>query len=97
MLGAREAADPPDLLDRQGDPIGPREDEVEVVPLEGRSGQGVAAAVGASPHRAPDDAVVARDAVVDVDDDVARRQALEDVTRDDAAQRSRAADAHGPE
>ena len=46
---------------------------------------------------APEHLLVARDAVVDVDDDVAGRQALEDVARDDPAHRLGPPDADGAE
>ena len=41
--------------------------------------------------------LVARDAVIDVDDEVTRREPLEDVARDDPPERLRPADANGPE
>ena len=83
-LPAGVAGDPRDLLDRDEDPVAARERELEVV--------AVLAGAAASEHL-----LVARDAVVDVDDEVAGRQALEDVARDDAPQRPRPADADGPE
>ena len=46
---------------------------------------------------APEHPLVAGDAVIDVDDEVAGRQALEDVARDDPPHRLRPADADGPE
>ena len=83
-LAARVAADPADLLDRHEDPVAAGERQLEVVAI----------LAGAA---APEHLLVARDAVVDVDDEVARRQALEDVARDDPPERPRPADADGPE
>ena len=73
-----------DLLDRDEDAVAAGERELEVV------------AVLPDPAAA-EHLLVARDAVVDVDDEVAGRQPLEDVARDDPAERLRAADADGPE
>ena len=49
------------------------------------------------PRRAAEHLLVAGDAMVDVDDEVAGRQPLEDVARDDAPERPGPADADGPE
>ena len=73
-LAARVARDAVDLLDRDEDPVDARERQLEVVALLA----GLAA---------PEHLLVARDAVVDVDDEVAGRQPLEDVARDDPAHR----------
>ncbi len=62
-LAARVAGDPPDLLDRDEDPVAARERQLEVV------------AVLARPA-APEHLLVAGDAVVDVDDQVARASAV---------------------
>src|SRR6185503_6249874 len=67
-LAARVAGDPPDLLDRDKDPVATGERELEVVAL--------------LPARAaPEHLLVPGDAVVDMDHEVARDQALEDVAR----------------
>ena len=66
------------------DPVAGGERELEVVAL--------LAGAAAAEHL-----LVAGDAVVDVDDEVAGRQALEDVARDDPPERLGAADADGPE
>ena len=83
-LPARVAADPADLLDRDEDPVPAGERQLEVVAVLARA--------AAAEHL-----LVAGDAMVDVDDEVARRQPLEDVARDDPAQGSRPPDADGPE
>ena len=83
-LPAGIARDPRDLLDGDEDPVAASERELEVV----------AVLAGAA---APQHLLVARDAVVDVDDEVAGRQALQDVARHDAPERPRTADADGPE
>ena len=79
VLPARVAADAVDLLDRDEDPVAGRERELEVVALLARLA-------------APQHLLVACDAVVDVDDDVAGREALEEVAGDDAAHRLGAPD-----
>ena len=78
MLAAGVAADPGDLLHRHVDPVAAGEAQLEVVAL----------LAGAA---APEHLLVAGDAVVDVDDEVAGRQPLEDVARDDPPERLRAA------
>ena len=83
-LAAGVARDPADLLDRDEDPVAAGERQLEVV----------AVLAGAA---APQHPLVAGDAVVDVDDEVARRQPLEDVARDDPPQGPRPADPDGPE
>ncbi len=83
-LPAGIASDTGDLLDRDEDPVAARERELEVVAVLARA--------AATQHL-----LVARHAVVDVDDEVAGRQAFEDVARDDPPQGPRAADADGPE
>ena len=83
-LAARVAGDPADLLDRDEDPVAAGERQLEVV----------AVLAGAA---APEHLLVARHAVVDVDDEIARREALEDVARDDAPERLRPPDADRPE
>ena len=83
-LAAGVAGDAVDLLDRHEDPVAGGEGELEVVAL----------LAGAAPAQHP---LVAGDAVVDVDDEVAGGEALEDVARDDPPERLRAADPHGPE
>ena len=84
MLAARVARHPVDLLDRDEDPVAGRERELEVVAL-------------LALLAAPEHLLVARDAVVDVDDDVAGREALEEVARDDAAHRLGSPHADGAE
>ena len=79
-LAAGIARDPADLLDRDEDPVATRERELQVVAF-------LAAAAS------PEHLLVAGHAVVDVDHEVARRQPLEDVARDDPSQRTRPADA----
>ena len=86
VLGAAVARDPGDLLDRDEDLVAAGEAQLEVVAV---LALGVVAA--------PEHPLVAGDAVVDVDDEVAGRQALEDVARDDPPHRLRPADADGPE
>ncbi len=83
-LAAGVAADPLDLLDRDEDPVAAGEAQLEVVALLPRP--------AASEHL-----LVAGDPVVDVDDEVAGGQPLEDVPRDDPTHRLRAADADGAE
>ena len=83
-LAARVAADPLDLLDRDVDPVALGEAQLEVVAL--------LAGPAAAEHL-----LVAGDAVVDVDDEVARGQPLEDVARDDPPHRLRPADPDGAE
>ena len=83
-LAARVAGDPADLLDRDEDPVAAGERQLEVV--------AILAGAAAAEHP-----LVAGDAVIDVDDEVARRQALEDVARDDPPQRLRPADPDGAE
>ena len=80
MLAARVAADPGDLLDRDVDPVAAGEAQLEVVAL----------LAGAA---APEHLLVAGDAVVDVDDEVAGLEPLEDVPRDDAPEGLRPSDA----
>ena len=80
-LAARVAGDPADLLDRHEDPVPAGERQLEVVALLARAAA------------APEHLLVAGDAVVDVDDEVAGRQPLEDVARHDPAQRLGPADA----
>ena len=84
-LAAGVARDPPDLLDRHEDPVLPLERELEEVAL-------VAGAAAAAEHP-----LVAGDAVVDVDDEVAGGEPLEDVARDDSPHRLGPADADGAE
>ena len=83
-LPARVAADARDLLDRHEDPVAAGERELQVVAL-------LTAAA------APKHLLVARHAVVDVHDEIAGRQALEDVARDDPPQGARPANADGAE
>ena len=83
-LAAGVAADPADLLDRDEDPVAAGERQLEVV--------AILAGTAAAEHL-----LVARDAVIDVDDEVARRQALEDVARDDPPEGPRPADPDRPE
>ena len=73
-LAARVARDPADLLDRHEDPVAARERQLEVVAILARPA-------------APEHLLVAGDAVIDVDDEVAGRQPLEDVARHDPAER----------
>ena len=68
-LAARVAGDTGDLLDRDEDPVARGEADLEIVALIALAGA------------APEHPLVAGDAVVDVDDEVAGRQALEDVPR----------------
>ena len=83
-LATRVAGDPADLLDRHEDPVAAGERQLEVVAI----------LAGAA---APQHLLVASDAMVDVDDEVARRESLEDVARDDPTERLRPPDADGPE
>jgi len=85
MLAAGVAADPRDLLHRHVDAVTPGKRELQEVPVVART-----AATTEHP-------LVSRDAVVDVDDEIARRQALEDVPRDHPPQGLRPADADGTE
>ena len=84
LLGAGVARDAGDLLDGDVDPVRAVERELQVVALLAR-------------RAAPQHPFVAGDAVVDVDDEVARRQPLQDVARDDASKRARPTDADGAE
>ena len=86
VLGAAVARDPVDLLDRDEDLVRAGEAQLEVV-----------AVLALGPVAAPEHPLVAGDAVVDVDDEVARRQPLEDVAGHDAPERLRPADADGAE
>ena len=83
-LAARVARDPGDLLDRDEDAVAAGERELEVVAVLPRP--------AASEHL-----LVARDAVVDVDDEVAGRQPLQDVARHDPAKRLGSPDPDRPE
>ena len=83
-LPAGVARDPRDLLDRHEDPVAAGERQLEVVAL--------LPFPAAAQHL-----LVARDAVIDVDDEVARREPLQDVAWDDPPERLRPADADGPE
>ncbi len=83
-LPARVARDAPDLLDRDEDAIATREGQLEVVT--------VLAGTAPSQHL-----LVAGDAVVDVDDQVAWREPVEDVAGDDPSERPGPADPDGPE
>ena len=83
-LAAGIAADPRDLLDRDEDAVAAGERQLEVVAVLPSAA-------------APEHLLVARHAVVDVDDQVARRQALEDVARHDPSKRPRAAHPDRPE
>ncbi len=74
-LAARVPSDPADLLDRDEDPVSRGEADLQEVAL-------VALAGAPAQHL-----FVAGDAVIDMDDQIARRQALEDVPRDDATHR----------
>ena len=83
-LTARVARHPADLLDRHEDPVAAREGQLEVVAILARPA-------------APEHLLVAGHAVIDVDDQVAGRQPLEDVARHDPAERPRASDPDRPE
>src|SRR4029453_11329460 len=72
-LAARVPGHPADLLDRHEDPVPAGEGQLQVVAI----------LAGATPA---EHLLVARDAVIDVDDEVTGRQSLEDVARDDAAE-----------
>ena len=85
-LGTAVARDPGDLLDRDEDLVAGGEAQLEVVAIL------ALAFVAAAQHP-----LVAGDAVVDVDDEVARRKALEDVARHDPPHRLGPPDADGPE
>ena len=74
VLAARVAADPGDLLHRDVDPVAAGEAQLEVVTFLAGSA-------------APEHLLVAGDAVVDVDDEVARLEPLEDVARDHPPER----------
>src|SRR5439155_10392444 len=84
-IAARIPADACDLFDRDEDPVPAGEAQLEVVALV------------AGTRAAPEHLLVARDAVVDVHDEVARREAFEDVARDDAPKGLRPPDADGAE
>ena len=83
-LAAGVPGDTRDLLDRDEDAVAAGERELQVV--------AVLATRAAAEHL-----LVARDAVVDVDDEVAGREPLEHVARHDPAERLRTADADGAE
>src|SRR6476661_9541786 len=83
-LSPRISGHPSDLLDRDEDAIAPGERQLEIVPVLARP--------AATEHP-----LVASDPVVDVDDDVARVQPLEDVPGNDSPQRLRPPDANRPE
>jgi hypothetical protein len=76
--------DSADLLDRHEDPVVAGEGQLEVVALLARA--------ASAKHL-----LVASDPVIDVDDEVARREALEQVTRHDPAKGLGSADPHRPE
>src|SRR5439155_5637449 len=80
-LASRVARHAGDLLDRHEDPVARGERQLQVVAL--------VAGAGASPEHP----LVARDAVIDVDDEVAGREPLEDVPGHDAPERLRPAHA----
>ncbi len=79
-LAAGVARDPADLLDRHEDPVTAGERQLEVVALLARPA-------------APQHLLVPRDAMIDVDDEIARRQPFEDVARHDPPQGLRSANA----
>ena len=79
-LAAGVARDPADLLDRHEDPVTAGERQLEVVALLARPA-------------APQHLLVPRDAMIDVDDEIARRQPFEDVARHDPPQGLRPANA----
>ena len=81
VLAARVARDAGDLLDRDEDPVAGRERQLEEV------------AVVAGPAAATKHLLVAGDAVVDVDDQVARAEPLEDVAWHDPPERLGSANA----
>ena len=83
-LATGVAGHPADLLDRHEDPVATRERQLQVVAL-------LAAAA------TPEHLLVAGDAVVDVDHEVAGDEPFEDVARDDPPERPRPADADGSE
>ena len=83
-LATGVARHPGDLLDRHEDPVARRERQLQVVALV--------------PCPTPaEHLLVARDAVIDVDDEVARTQALQDVARHDPAEGLGSADPDRPE
>ena len=86
MLGSAVARDPGDLLDRDEDLVCPGEAQLEVVAI---------LAVGLV--AAPEHPLVAGDAMIDVDDEIARHEALEDVARHDPAHRLWPANPDAPE
>jgi hypothetical protein len=86
VLGSAVARDPVDLLDRYEDLVGAREAQLEVV-----------AVLAFGLVAAPEHLFVAGNAVVDVDDEVARRQPLEDVARNDPSEGLRPPDPDRPE
>ena len=87
VLAARVARDALDLLDRHPDAAALGEVQLQEVALL------VAVAAGVAPHQAR----VARDAVVDVDDEVARLEPLQQVLGHDAPEDARPTDADGAE
>ncbi len=84
VLAARVAADAIDLLDRQEDLVGAGEAQLQVVAL-------------LTGGAAPEHPLIAGDAVVDVDDEIALGQPLQDVARNDASEGLGAANADGAE
>src|SRR5690606_20589541 len=80
LVATRVAGDPPDLLHRDEDPVAALERELEVLPV----------LPGARPA---EHLLVPGDTMIDVDDEVAGRQALDDVAWDEAAERLGAPDA----
>ena len=78
-FSARVATDSSDLLDRHEDPIAAGERQLQVI--------AVLTGAATSEHL-----LVASDAMVDVDDEIARGQALQDVTRHDPPEGLRPAD-----
>ena len=87
VLAAGVARDALDLLDRHPDAAALGEVQLEEVALL------VAVAAGVAPSHAR----VARDAVVDVDDQVARLQALQQVLGHDPTKNARPTNTHGAE
>ncbi len=83
-LSAGVPRDPGDLFDRDEDPVAGRERQLEIV--------AVLVLATAAQHL-----FVAGDTVIDVDHKIARRQALEQVTRHDPSQRLGPADSDGAE
>jgi hypothetical protein len=84
VLGARVARQPVDLLDGDEHPIDTGERELEIVAL-------------LACRTALEHPLVARDPMIDVDDEIARDQPLEDVARDDPPKGARPPDAHRAE